>query len=73
MFRAAEQVNDFLPMSRRDITSYEGPELAWQRALASARVGLDDLSCAEVHDCFTIAELMIYEAMGLAKKARARA
>ena len=29
-------------------------------------VGLDDLSCAEVHDCFTIAELMIYEAMGLA-------
>ena len=65
VFRAAEQVNDFLPMSRRDILAYEGPALAWQRALAAARVGLDDLSCAEVHDCFTIAELLTYEAMGL--------
>ena len=27
-FRAAEQVNDFLPMSRRDIVAFEGPELA---------------------------------------------
>jgi len=68
VFRASEQVNDFLPMSKRDITSYEGPEVAWRRAFASAGVGLNDLSCAEVHDCFTIAELMIYEAMGLAKR-----
>ncbi|HWE71632.1 MAG TPA: acetyl-CoA acetyltransferase [Stellaceae bacterium] len=66
VFRAAEQVNDFLPMSKRDITSYEGPAEAWKRALQSAGVALDDISCAEVHDCFTIAELMIYEAMGLA-------
>jgi len=66
VFRAAEQVNDFLPMSKRDILAYEGPALAWRRALATAGIGLDDLSCAEVHDCFTIAELMIYEAMGLA-------
>jgi acetyl-CoA C-acetyltransferase len=65
VFRAAEQVNDYLPMSKRDILAYEGPALAWRRALASARVGLDDLSCAEVHDCFTIAELLTYEAMGL--------
>ena len=66
VFRAAEQVNDYLPMSKRDIIAYEGPALAWSRALAAAGVGLDDLSCAEVHDCFTIAELIIYEAMGLA-------
>ena len=68
VFRAAEQVNDFLPISKRDITSFEGPAEAWRRALKSARIGIDDLSCAEVHDCFTIAELMIYEAMGLAKQ-----
>jgi acetyl-CoA C-acetyltransferase len=68
VFRAAEQVNDFLPMSKRDITSYEGPAEAWRRALHSAGVALADISCAEVHDCFTIAELMIYEAMGLAPK-----
>jgi acetyl-CoA C-acetyltransferase len=53
-------------MSKRDIVAFEGPALAWQRALAAAQVGLDDLSCAEVHDCFTIAELLVYEAMGLA-------
>ena len=68
VFRAAEQVNDFLPMSKRDITAYEGASLAWQRAFAHAGVGLWDLSCAEVHDCFTIAELLIYESMGMAKK-----
>jgi acetyl-CoA C-acetyltransferase len=66
VFRAAEQVDDYLPMSKRDIVAFEGPALAWKRALASARVGLQDLSCAEVHDCFTIAELLVYEAMGLA-------
>ena len=64
-FRAAEQANDFLPMSRRDITLFEGATVAWQRALASARLGLDDLSLVETHDCFTIAELIEYEAMGL--------
>src|SRR6202034_3547907 len=64
-FRAAEQVNDFLPMSRRDIVAFEGPALAWKRALAAARLGLFDLDLVETHDCFTIAELIEYEAMGL--------
>jgi acetyl-CoA C-acetyltransferase len=68
VFRAAEQVNDFLPISKRDIVAFEGPELAFKRALARAGVGLEDLSFAEVHDCFTIAELLIYEAIGLTPK-----
>ncbi len=68
VFRAREQVNDFLPMSRRDIVAFEGPELAWRRALAGARLALDDLDLVETHDCFTIAELIEYEAMGLAQK-----
>jgi acetyl-CoA C-acetyltransferase len=67
-FRAAEQVNDFLPMSKRDILAFEGPALAWQKALAAARLGLDDLDLVETHDCFTIAELIEYEAMGLTPK-----
>ncbi len=66
VFRAAEHVQDFLPMSRRDVLKFEGCALAWQRALAQAGIGLRDLSFAEVHDCFTIAELIEYEAMGLA-------
>jgi acetyl-CoA C-acetyltransferase len=64
-FRAAEQANDFLPMSRRDVTLFEGATVAWQRALATARLALDDLSLVETHDCFTIAELIEYEAIGL--------
>jgi acetyl-CoA C-acetyltransferase len=65
VFRGTAHVNDFLPMSKRDIIAFEGPALAWKKAMASAKIGLDDLSFAEVHDCFTIAELLIYEAIGL--------
>ena len=64
-FRAAVQVNDFLPLSRRDPTAFEGAAEAWRRALADAGLALDDLSFVETHDCFTIAELIEYEAMGL--------
>jgi len=39
--------------------------VAWQRAFAQAGVQLSDLSFVETHDCFTIAELIEYEAMGL--------
>ncbi|MDB5360558.1 MAG: acetyl-CoA acetyltransferase [Rhodospirillales bacterium] len=65
VFRAAVQVNDFLPMSKRDIVAFEGAQLAWKKAFAEARVGIDDLSLVETHDCFTTAELIEYEAMGL--------
>lgn len=65
-FRAARQVNDFLPLSRRSKTRFTGAALAWARALEDARLTLDDLSLVETHDCFTLAELMEYEAMGLA-------
>src|SRR5262249_495305 len=64
-FRAAEHVQDFLPMSKRDVLKLEGCARAWTRALASAGVALSNLSFVETHDCFTIAELMEYEAMGL--------
>ena len=66
-FRANAHVQDFLPMSKRDILLFEGCTAAWGKALADARVTLDDLSFVETHDCFTIAELIEYEAMGLAK------
>jgi acetyl-CoA C-acetyltransferase len=65
VFRAAEHVQDFLPMRRRDVLKFEGCARAWAQALARSRIGLDDLSLVETHDCFTIAELIEYEAMGL--------
>jgi acetyl-CoA C-acetyltransferase len=64
-FRAAEHVQDFLPMSKRDILKFEGCAHAWHGALAKAGLKLGDLSFVETHDCFTIAELIEYEAMGL--------
>ena len=63
--RSIAQVNDYMPMSRRDMTRLEGAELAWKKALGDARLDLFDLDAIETHDCFTIAELMEYEAMGL--------
>jgi acetyl-CoA C-acetyltransferase len=66
-FRATAHAQDFLPMSKRDIVSFEGCAVAWQRALAQAGVQISDLSFVETHDCFTIAELIEYEAMGLTK------
>lgn len=67
-FRAAAHVNDYLPLSKRDILLFEGCEVAWKQALEQARVGLQDLSFVETHDCFTIAELIEYEAMGLSER-----
>lgn len=64
-FRAAVQVNDFLPIAARDIVRFEGAREAWARAYAQAGVSVADLSFAETHDCFTVAELIEYEAMGL--------
>lgn len=65
-WRSRTQVNEFLPLSRRDRTRFEGAALAWAKGLDSAGVSLDELQFVETHDCFTIAELLEYEAMGLA-------
>ncbi len=67
-FKATAHAQDFLPMSKRNIIDFEGCSVAWARALHDAGVKLSDLSFVETHDCFTIAELIEYEAMGLTPK-----
>ncbi|MCD0504400.1 acetyl-CoA acetyltransferase [Bordetella petrii] len=64
--RGMAHVSDLLPMSSRDFLAFEGPRKAVGDAFERAGVQVADLDFAEVHDCFTIAELLIYEAMGLA-------
>lgn len=64
-FRSRSHVNDIMPLSRRDPLAFAGASLAWKQALGKAGTTLDDLSLVETHDCFTIAELIEYEAMGL--------
>ena len=65
-WRSRTHVNEFLPLSRRDPTRFEGAALAWQKGLKEAGNTLNDLNFVETHDCFTIAEMLEYEAMGLA-------
>ncbi|MEO0829485.1 MAG: acetyl-CoA acetyltransferase [Pseudomonadota bacterium] len=67
-FRARAHCNDVFPMSRRDPTEFGGCQRAWSAALDQAGATLDDLDLVETHDCFTIAELLEYEAMGLTER-----
>jgi len=53
-------------MSTKDLTAFEGPRRAFNQAYQKAGITVDNLSFVEVHDCFTIAELLAVEAMGLA-------
>jgi acetyl-CoA C-acetyltransferase len=66
--RSVAHVNDLLPMAGRDLVGFEGPSRAMALAYERAGITVNDLDVAEVHDCFTIAELLIYEAMDLAPR-----
>ena len=52
---------------REDITTLKAGRLAGQEAYKRAGVTPTDLDVAEVHDCFTIAEIIAYEDLGLCK------
>ncbi|MDB5702856.1 MAG: Thiolase [Sphingomonadales bacterium] len=67
-FRASNQVNDVMALSRRDPIEFAGAAKAWAKSFAQAALTVDDLDLLETHDCFTIAELIEYEAMGLAPR-----
>ena len=66
-FRARAQTGDYLALSRRDPIAFDGPRRAWALALEQAGLGIRDLDLVETHDCFTTAEMIEYEAMGLAE------
>jgi acetyl-CoA C-acetyltransferase len=53
--------------SRNNFTSLPSAVNAGKAAYKMAGVTADDIDVAEVHDCFTIAELLAYEALGFAK------
>jgi acetyl-CoA C-acetyltransferase len=60
-------------LSGRDSFSrLDAAERAAQQAYDMAGVGPDDIDVAEVHDCFTIAEMMACENLGFAKPGGAK-
>ncbi len=71
-FRGRSHANDVLPLSRRDPLEFAGARQAFGVALADAAVGVTELDLIESHDCFTIAELLQYEAFGLAEPGKGR-
>ncbi|WP_054814902.1 thiolase domain-containing protein [Nocardia arizonensis] len=64
--------NDHLDAARRDILEFAAGRFAVEQALGMAGASLDDLDFAEVHDCFTIAELLVYEMLGLTARGEGR-
>ncbi|WP_166354121.1 thiolase family protein [Phytoactinopolyspora limicola] len=57
----------------RDMTSPDITVHSAQEAYEQAGIGPDDIDVIELHDAFTIAELLYYEALGLAERGRAAA
>jgi acetyl-CoA C-acetyltransferase len=56
--------------SRADMTSLDSTVKASKKALADAGIAAKEISIAELHDCFTIAELIAYEDIGFAEKGK---
>jgi acetyl-CoA C-acetyltransferase len=56
--------------SRREITWIESTYQAAKRAYAMAGKKPEDIDVVEVHDCFTIAEICVMEALGLVEKGK---
>lgn len=65
------QASDFVALDRKpDITTFPALRLAALRAYEMARVGPLEISFAELHDCFTIAEIIAMEDLGFAEVGR---
>ncbi|HDI42212.1 MAG TPA: thiolase domain-containing protein, partial [Candidatus Bathyarchaeota archaeon] len=61
--------SDTANLSKRvDYVGLRSSVIAARQAYKMAGVGPEDLDVATVHDCFTIAEIMAYEDIGLCKK-----
>ncbi|MCH7902536.1 thiolase domain-containing protein [archaeon] len=53
---------------RENLTEITATKIAAQKAFEQAQLGIKDVDVAEVHDCFTIAEIMAIEDLGFFKK-----
>ncbi|MBU2664098.1 thiolase domain-containing protein [Actinoplanes bogorensis] len=66
------QANDHMAIdARADALAFDGARRAFLGALSAAGLTLSDLDLLETHDCFTQAELLQYEAFGLAAPGQA--
>jgi len=65
------QAQDTLSLfDRENFSRMKVTELAAEQAYKQAGVGPRDIDVAELHDCFTIAEIMAYEDLGLCERGK---
>jgi acetyl-CoA C-acetyltransferase len=63
------QASDFVALDQKpDITTFPAVRRASQKAYQMAGVGPADIQLAELHDCFTIAEIIAIEDLGFAAR-----
>ncbi len=63
------QTSDYVALDcKQDITTFEAVKKAAEKAYKMAGIGPKDVNVAEVHDCFTIAEIIATEDLGFVKK-----
>ncbi len=66
---ASQIATDTLGLSgRKSLTELAATKVAAKKAFQQAGVEINDIDCAEVHDCFTIAEILAIEDIGFGKK-----
>ncbi|MFX1369112.1 MAG: 3-ketoacyl-CoA thiolase, partial [Promethearchaeota archaeon] len=59
--------SEMMIQDRPSLTSIPGAKRAAKAAYEMAGLGPNDMNMAQVHDCFTIAELIAYEDLGFAE------
>lgn len=65
---ASALATDYIsPAQRRDLTSFKAVKIAANEAYSQAKIGVQDIDIFEVHDCFTIAELIAMEDLGICR------
>ena len=67
--RAVAQTSDYVALdTKADITVFPAVKSAGEKAYAMARLGPKEIDVAELHDCFTIAEIIASEDLGFVEK-----
>ena len=61
---------DYLPLDKKDAPTFSTARKAAEKAFGMANLKPRDMQGAEVHDCFSITEIVAYEILGLAESGK---
>ncbi|HPZ07947.1 MAG TPA: thiolase domain-containing protein, partial [Candidatus Eremiobacteraeota bacterium] len=69
-FAGIGHMTDYLQLGKREAYRLTGAKKAIEEALKEAKITIKDVNVAEIHDCFTITEILLLEAMGLTEEGK---